>query len=293
VATDLEVRVAKAFRVRGPLARSVYVKARQATGFFRDRRRRAAVSALPPSAFRVEREKGFLVLPPSAFEETTSIVSDAREWLRDFAPAQPPPGKNRKEFLQNILDSASLRRASSLVRLALREDLLASVSEYLGVVPVLSAISVFVSAASEPSLKSSQLFHCDGDDVRQVKVFVYCSDVAMASGPLTVLDATSTAAVVNATNYHFRQRLEDQQVHAVVGADREFPIVGPAGTTALVDTSRCLHFGSRVVAGAPARLAVMIQYQTPYSFMLPGRTRPFQHLADADLSELQRLALAS
>jgi hypothetical protein len=292
VATDLEVRVAKAFRVRGPFVRSVYVRARRASGFFRDRRRRQVQATLPVHRHHIPEADGFIVLPPTAYEETAAIVGEAGTWLDRFLPAQPPRGKNRKDFLQNILDSSTLTRSSAAVRLALREDLLATVTEYLGVVPVLSTISVFVSAGSEPSLKSSQLYHCDGDDVRQVKLFVFCSDVDLPSGPLTVLDATSTAAVIQATRYHFRQRLDDKQVHAVVGRDRERPIIGPAGTTALVDTSRCLHFGSRVATGAPARLAVMIQYQTPYSFMLPGRTRPFEHLADGSVTELQRLVLA-
>lgn len=289
--TDVEARIARAFRVRGPRARAWYVRARRAARFFRDRRRRAVLAALPPAAFQIPSAIGYVTVPPATFQETPAIITDAQAWFRAFEPSEPPRGKNRKRFLQNVFDSSTLKHEASVVRFALREDLLIAVAQYLGVVPILSTISVFVSAASEPGLQSSQLYHCDGDDVRQVKVFVYCSDVDMPSGPLTVLDARSTAAVVDATHYQFRRRLSDEQVHAVVGADKERPVIGPAGTTVLVDTSRCLHFGSRVDPGAPPRLVVMIQYQTPYSFMRPERARPFEHLADDSLSELQRLVL--
>ncbi len=284
-------QVAKAFRVRGPVARAWYVRARRAGRFLRDRERRAAVHDVSP-AWHIADDRGLLVLPPSTFAEVADVITTARGWLDRFQPAQLPRGKNRKRFLQNLIDQATLDRGSPLLRLALRDDVLATVADYLGVAPVLSAVSVFLSASSDPEPKSSQLYHCDGDDVRQVKVFVYCSDVEMPSGPLTVLDAHSTAQVLKVTHYQFRQRLTDGQVHAVVGAHQEQPIVGPAGTTALVDTSRCLHFGSRVAADAPPRLVVMMQYQTPYSFMLPGATRPFRHLASGSLSRLQRMALA-
>jgi hypothetical protein len=61
-----------------------------------------------------------------------------------------------------------------------------------------------------------------------------------------------------------------------------------------VDTSRCFHFGSRVAPGATPRLAAMIQYQTPYSFMLPAAAEtaaPFRRLVNPSLSPIQRLVL--
>jgi hypothetical protein len=141
---------------------------------------------------------------------------------------------------------------------------------------------------------SSQLFHCDGDDVTQVKVFVLCSDVNEASGPLTVLDARSTDHVQRQTGYRYRQRLTDEQVREAGGDAAAYPILGPPGTMAFVDTSRCFHFGSRVAPDAPTRLVTMIQYQTPYSFMLPTSaqaTLPFRRLLRPGQSPLQRQVL--
>jgi hypothetical protein len=271
----------------------VYFRARKVARFFRDAGRRQTLARLEAPRFHIPREAGFLLLAPGTFEETSAVIADARAALAHYDVTEPPH-RSRKQFLQNVLDASTLTRDNSMVRLALREDVLVAVSRYLGVVPFLSNISVFHSDTAASKLMHSQLYHCDGDDITQLKLWVYCSDVEMRSGPLTVLDADATREVQRRTKYQFRQRLTDAQVHAIVGSSHDHPIVGPSGTTAFVDTSRCFHFGSRVQPNAPSRLAVMIQYQTPYSFMLPTgaeETLPFRRLSDPSLGRLQRLVL--
>ena len=291
----LQSRIAKAFRVRGPGVRQIYFNARRAGRFLRDAPRRSVLATLGPTDIDIARDAGFLVVPVGRFEQTHRIVAESRAALAQYDATAPPPGKNRKRFLQNVLDAGSLTADSAIVQLALREDVLAAVSRYLGVVPLLTTISVFHSdtVAGDPS--SSQLYHCDGDDVTQVKIFVYCTDVDVPSGPLTLLDADTTREVQRRTGYWYRNRLTDEQVRSAVASPREHVIVGATGTSVFVDTSRCFHFGSRVAAGAPPRLAAMVQYQTPYSFMLPGgvdeRALPFRRLLTPEMTALQRLVL--
>lgn len=286
-------RVSRAFRVRGDGVRRAYAMARRTARVLRDGPRRAEFRRLPSAPFRISEEAGFLVVPPGSFEEVPAIVADAHTALGRY-DAAAPVGKSRKRFLVNVQDPGTLSLESPILRFALRDDVLAAVSAYLGVIPFLTTVSVFFSDAVEGDFTSSQLHHCDGDDIRQIKVFIYCTDVDEASGPLTVLDAKASARVRRATGYQYRQRLTDAQVQAVVGTGREYAILGPAGTAAFVDTSRCFHFGSRVSPAAPPRLVTMVQYQTPYSFMLPAdaeRALPFRGLADPSLGVLQRLAL--
>jgi hypothetical protein len=292
--SPLQSKIAKAFRVRGPGVRRIYFNARRASRFLRDAPRRSVLATLSRSDVDIAPEGGFVVLPPSRFPETDAIVREARASLATYDAAAPPAGKNRKRFLQNVLDSSSLTLDSAMLRFGLRDDVLSSVSRYLGVVPLLTTIAVFHSDTVAGDPTSSQLYHCDGDDVTQVKIFVYCTDVDVPSGPLTLLDAATTREVQRRTGYRYRHRLSDDQVRAAVGAPREHVILGPTGTTVFVDTSRCFHFGSRVAPGAPARLAAMIQYQTPYSFMLPAAAEtaaPFRHLLTPSLAPLQRLVL--
>jgi hypothetical protein len=118
-----------------------------------------------------------------------------------------------------------------------------------------------------------------------VKVWVYCSDVGPESGPLTVLDASASDALADAIGYDFDEgyRVPDEQVSSFVGEHGVTPLEGPAGTVALVDTSRCFHFGSRVRPGAPPRRMVLFQYLTPYAFEFTSDHREqaaLRHLAD-------------
>jgi hypothetical protein len=286
-------RMTKAIRVRGDAARWWFHAGRRAGRFFRDRPRRAALRDLRPGALEIPAGDGLLVHPPGTFDEVPAIVADAHAALARF-DASAAAGASQKRFLVNVLDRRTLAADSAVIRFALRDDVLAAVSRYLGVVPRLGAISVFFSDTVEGTPKSSQLHHCDGDDVTQVKVFIYCSDVDKASGPLTVLGAENSARVRRVTRYQYRQRLTDDQVAAVLGPNRAQAILGPSGTAAFVDTSRCFHFGSRVAPGAPPRLVTMIQYQTPYSFIPPDGKDGVGPLARVDhpsLGSLQRLVL--
>ena len=77
--------------------------------------------------------------------------------------------------------------------------------------------------------------------------------------------------------------------------EREFhSIVGPPGTACFVDTSRCFHYGSRVKDEAVPRLVTIIQFVSPFSFMLPHdhrRGAPYRHLVTPDSTELERAVL--
>src|ERR1051325_11975782 len=118
MASDLQARVAKAFRVRGPAVRSVYFTMRRAGRFLRDAERRSVLASLPPAEFQIPHDAGFLLLPPATFGETPEVVRDAREALAKFDAAVPPGGKNRKRFLQNVIDAETLTLDSPIVRLA-------------------------------------------------------------------------------------------------------------------------------------------------------------------------------
>ena len=287
-------QITKAMRIRSDGVRNVYTAVRRAARYWRDGDRRAALRALPEPRWQIPSARGFEVFPPGGFAEVPQLIADANASLAEFEKTGSPATASRKRFLVPVQDASTLTLDSAVIRFALREDVLNAVSRYLGVVPFLSTISVLFSDVVKGAPTSSQLHHCDGDDVTQVKVFVYCSDVDPGSGPLTLLPADDSQRVRRSVGYQYRQRLTDEQVAGVVGSGREVPILGPAGTAVFVDTSRCFHYGSRVAADAPPRLVTMIQYQTPFSFMVPTHaqhTLAFRRLLGPQLTSLQRLVL--
>ena len=79
---------------------------------------RAEQKPLPAPALVIPPAAGFLVLPPGHFAEAGPIVGDARAALASYDRQAPPQGKNRKRFLVNVLDAATLTLDSPALRLA-------------------------------------------------------------------------------------------------------------------------------------------------------------------------------
>jgi hypothetical protein len=253
-------------------------------------RRRAAHAIASRRAFTVARDDGWAVVPAGALSGTAPVVAAARTMVdaTDFAAVR----FERKEQFTNLLDMTTLDAGSAFVRFATREDVVAGVAAYLGMVPVLRYVGVWYSRHIERAPYSSQLYHQDGESPAQVKLFLLCSDVGPENGPLTVIGAHTSRRVSRQLRYNvYGGRVDDDTVRRLAGVD-EHPIVGPAGTLGVVDTDRCFHFGSRVERGAAPRVVAMFQYLTPLSFRLSfGRKVTFRHLAAHAETPLARMVL--
>jgi hypothetical protein len=186
----------------------------------------------------------------------------------------------------------------ALLRFALGDQVLAAAARYLGMVPVLTQITLLASPYISGDLSGSQLFHSDWEDVRQVKVFVNCSDVTHANGPLQAVTATASRRVKRAIGYHYGGagfRVADDRVGPLVTNEEVVAFTGPPETAVFIDTSSCLHLGSRVQPGAAERLVVQFQYLTPSAFELlldPSKRRRFAKSGHA-ASPVERLVLGA
>lgn len=290
----LSERVAFNARVGGDRRRSLYVAARKLAAP-KTTARRTRVAREVKSDLVIPEQSGFLLVERGRFAEADELVTAGLARLAEVG--DPSAGRDpNKRFLVPILERDHLTGDSPYMRFALRDDVLRAVTAYLGVVPILSSVNVYYSPAVEAGLASSQLFHCDGDDTRQVKIFVLCTEVTPENGPLTVMRASESEQVRRKIGYQYRNRVRDEEAEAAVGTPDLHEVVGPPGTSAFVDTSRCFHYGSRVEAGAAPRLAAIIQYLTPFSFMLPRDfhgSAPYADLASERSSQLERLVLGA
>jgi hypothetical protein len=286
------------FQHQPELQRNIFEKIRQTISLPAVVGRRAAAREIARDAsFTIRRDTGFVVFPPERFPEAAEIVAATRHLGVNVDLTRPGLSKKaRAGFMVPMLDPATLDLSSPLLRFVTRPDIIAAVSDYLGMVPVLSHLNVYYSSANGNEHRQSQLFHCDADATSQIKIFLLCTEVTPAQGPLTLLDARTSDAVRQRLGYHFGRKVKDRQVAPVADESSHHPVLGPPGTTCFVDTTRCFHFGSRVDAGALPRLVVMVQYLTPGSFMLPRDHRagaPFRHLATPGLTRAQRLVLGA
>ena len=251
------------------------------------------------AGFTIPRDQGFKVFAPGAFAEEDEIVRGAQEHIASI-DVEALNTSQKSQLKQGLLPKESVNLESAYFRFALRPDILASVSTYLGVVPVLTAVDIWYSTnqGQGKKLGNSQLYHCDWADVSQVKIFFYATETDTASGPLVVMGANTSKILRDKAKYQFgvNSKLTDEQVHALVGDKDQHPLTGPAGTCTFVDTSRCFHYGSRVLEGAKPRTLALFQYSTPSAFSLPVDYReaaPYSHLATPQVSLLQRLVLGA
>src|SRR5262245_34865536 len=223
---------------------------------------------------RLDRHDGFAVLSPGDIANTEEIIALSlrlfEQKQREAEAEAAASGKSKKwAFLRSILTNQDLAKNPALIDYALSDPLLSLVTNYLGTIPHLNRIDLLYSVnhGGEDAI-SSQIYHLDPEGTRQAKLFMNLREVGPDEGPFTFIPAAETTRVVNAIK---KRRLDDtemaagrysdEELEAVGGLEKAISVDGPKGSAALVDTSRCLHFGSRVKPGT-YRLCLYIQYCT-------------------------------
>lgn len=232
-----------------------------------DAARARLLEGLPPAAspldgLEVERRTGVLVTDQSAWGPVAEAACEARACFASGVRSDAVnPGKR-------FMTTAKLPRAldSKIMALARHPAVLRLVGRYLGGLPILYRINLLDSANEAIQPDSSQFFHIDPEDFRQLKVFLLASDVDEDAGPLHLLTAEASDEA-RLKFGHRHGRLTDQQVMGAAASEALVRCTGPAGTLAIGDTSRCFHFGSR--PGRRRRHVVMIQYLTAFASAFP------------------------
>lgn len=232
------------------------------------RRRRAAKEAtIERSELEALKAHGFLLFHPQQLPHSEAAIEDCRALYRDAMDsgfAQRSLESFSKPFLVPLTeDCGSLLRQPGIRSFVFSPELMSIVCRYFGSVPVLAEAQLLWSPVND-TLQKSQKFHLDAEDYKQLKLFLHVETVDESCGPLTLLSAEDTQEVCAATGYTGgrRTRLEDEAVERVIG-DRRQQVLGAAGSGALIDTSRCLHYGSR--GNTRERLVFFLQFVGYYA----------------------------
>ncbi|MDB3996369.1 hypothetical protein N9445_01700, partial [bacterium] len=191
----------------------------------------------------------------------------------------------------NHLNQDRLMNYPSFINMATSDDILAIVADYLGFIPVLSEIALWYSEPGQYGVeKSSQLYHLDNADTSQVKLFIHLDDVVASGGPFTFLGARDSELVLKRTKYGKKrnvERLSDEVVYDIVPGKHRIECSFDAGSITYVDTSKCLHFGSRCLD--KGRNIIMLQYLSPCR--ADFRPNNLSELIEHGDSELRQFAL--
>jgi len=196
----------------------------------------------------------------------TTIFEESRKNLPlDYFQNNP-----QKKYFNVLLEGAEFCEHPELLRRVITRPILDAATSYLGAVPRLSGAMLVWSPENETA-RSSQLFHFDYEDLTQLKMFINIFDTTEEQGPLTFLPADISAQVQKSIG-RILGRVSDERVYQAGGHNHDLKLVGPSGSGAFLDTSRCLHYGSRF--NKRDRLVLIIQYLKIHSSYRP--TAPFQ-----------------
>jgi len=273
-------REAMYYRLRATPSGTALLKAVEFARAPRETQQRKQVAAKYNASVRrrlIDPVKGYGLTKPEHFTDVERVLAECRTVfdqkraaLEEHVAAEAQ-GKltEKRRFLQNLLTNDDLRRHPLLVDFALSDEVLGLATNYLGTIPHLNRVDLLYSVPRESDSRiSSQLFHVDPEGLTQVKLFINIFAISEAEGPFTFIPADDSARIlkdIRALRRRLGQphvgRYTDEEVAAVGGTSAIVSVKGPRGAGVALDTSRCLHLGSRVQPGA-FRLCLYLQYCT-------------------------------
>ena len=209
---------------------------------------------------------GYVHLPDSLDHMAQLAADDLDDYFAASTKSTSHGAGRKEQFLRALAVNGELLCRAPVRDFVLGERVLSLATHYFGEVPVLSDVRLWWSPPNDSCVESQQ-YHFDGEDRTQLKLFLNVRDVDEDNGPLTVIDAASSAMI--ARQRRRSARLEDITVEDTVGPQSIMTLKGPKGSFGLVDTSRCLHYGSR--RNLKDRVVLMAQYTR---FMAPKASMP-------------------
>ena len=161
------------------------------------------------------------------------------------------------------------------------------VSRYLKCTPILTNLSLWYSPNDKIFINSSQEYHLDHEDYKQVKGFLFINEIDLQTGPLNVINVEHSNNIQKLIKYKMTEsykRVNDQIIKDLKNKNiniNENTITGKSGDLLLCDTSSCFHYGSRL--GKKSRLILAFQYITPFGFSVDWNWKNYDKIPFKDL----------
>ena len=207
----------------------------------------------------IPHDRGYKQFKPDETNELDEIVSicqsifdqNKNKYNEEFFIKNP-----NKRFLLTIDSDENLLKYNQLKNFFTSDFVNNAIYAYLKHSYVLSTIRLWWTPVNKTSV-SSQMFHLDDEDLTQIKLFINISDVSHDHGPFTLLPNNSSSKILSRYK-NGKRRYTDDEVYQYIDQSDQISLTGPAGSGAFVDTSKCLHYGSR--GNCKDRLILMAQF---------------------------------
>jgi hypothetical protein len=174
-------------------------------------------------------------------QEKAAELDEARRAANDTAAI------GNKTFNVELLGPHPVLDSSDVFcRFALDRPILDMANAYFEMFTRLRYVNVWHTLATSVRPRESQLWHRDREDFLIMKVFVYLADVADDTGPYTYAPGTHPKGPITVEPAYALEggvkRTTDEEMAAVVPADRWIKATGQRGTIVFTDT-RGYHKG--------------------------------------------------
>lgn len=235
------------------------------------------LNATEKSGHMVEEDNGFLITQTNDMKRLKAVTDHCRRaWPKEYIKKTvSKPSKN--DTLLSIHIDVHDPRNAIVKDFVLSDEMIATAAGYLKEIPVLYGAYVWYCPNRDAAdMVGSQMFHCDREDHKQLKVFIPIDEITADCGPTTCVPANATKNFFErrkkeGLTLSLKNRFADEDVHAHASS-KEHAIIGKRGTLAFVDTTNCLHYGSR--PAQDGKYHMVLHYLTPFSSKLSNQINP-------------------
>lgn len=206
---------------------------------------------------RLQLNDGWAIDTSTSLPHLDQVLADSDRIIAERQGVRSSKAGTYRSYFQDLWTAEDAEKYPSFLDFATSSDVLAVVSDYLKCLPALSTTlpsgirfvesnAAFDDQPDQPH--DSQLFHMDYYSLPNVYVLVLLEDTSFEHGPWTFLPRSVTSKAVAALSNWKRgvpYRFSDEQVYSVVDRKEIIEFSYPRGTVLFIESSGCLHYGSR------------------------------------------------
>jgi hypothetical protein len=170
--------------------------------------------------------------------------------------------KNGEKAFDKIFQSEDMLSDEKVFNFITNDYLVSIIGSYLKNKPQILHSQVWYSYNDKNLNNTSQEFHLDYEDRKQIKLFLFLNNINRDNGPLITMNKKQSEQIIKKNNYKLSYKSSSRISDELVDKKNANYLTGKKGSVFLIDTSSVFHCGSR--KGLDVRKVLVVQYVSPY-----------------------------
>ena len=213
-------------------------------------------------------QNGFAILNLSDITKDKTFTDAIIKFRKKFDEVNQNSIENRDHSSKRFLINYTFDFNKEIKNIA--DPFVDIVTKYLGTLPILNTFQMWYSPNNDSELIGSKLLHRDGEDFRQIKIFIPIEEVQIENGPLHLINKQESKVlyenlIKKKLITRRNQKINDKYVAEL--KPKIDKILLKEDQCALVDTCACYHFGSR--KSSKPRKLLFLHFTSAFSSSTP------------------------